>query len=513
MRSYITILLFVVFNQLVLAQNYQPVNSSSLQAFYNINPEVPDEAYWPGSVLGVGNVWGTRIDSSTVSMIGDSIYFNYPIHRETSDIQSGNSCIKPNLPNWNGSKTRVDQGGSSWFYNQTGDSVRIFHEAPVNEQWLAYTYPNGDSIIATTTSVLLVDDGWIEDSIKTVAFQRFSNGSTISDPVNNVKVELYRTAGFRKAVDFHQFPLDTMQIHRIDLNCINKNSPGYIRNGNTPVPYPAVGDGFYRVRSCEDLSGVGGFGNLCTSPQQDFSEQILDVVPDINGEVSVSILQNTQNNSSIVNETYVPLPDSVDLLHTTGHMPKEEGATYWARNASLISDSEECVRLLVSASSWDVYWTEVSGIDTCLVEAFSECGAKSVNWFAGYIGYISHSYIYDNTYCTEFAHSRTYYSYIKLGGIQCGIPQMVSVKERPEQLEFTAYPNPTEGTVYLRLANSMAQKIIVKDVFGQSIVEFEPKNLTYKLDVSSWKNGVYFIIVSDINGLGLTNTQKLIVQH
>lgn len=290
----IALILFLLCSTASFGQNYQPINSHSLQAFYQYDLDVPTDAFSAFNQVRLGNMWGTRIDSTRISLTGDSIYYNYPIYRDTALENSSESCIKPNAANWNGINSIIDAIGSAWFFNQYGDSIRIHYQAQTNEEWVAFNYQNGDSLVATVTNIFWAEDEWISDSVKTIGFQRVSNGTPIFDSFNDVELEVYKTAGFRKMVDFHEFPIDTTLLHRLDINTINKNSPGYSVN-NSIVPEPSIGDGYYRITECENLWG----SNICNYDQIHFSEQILTVSQGgMSGQLIADVMRNIQYGSS-----------------------------------------------------------------------------------------------------------------------------------------------------------------------------------------------------------------------
>ncbi len=472
-------------------QNYQPINSRSLQVFQQYS-----DMGFMYSELSLGNMWGTRIDSSHLSLNGDTVFQNYAIYRNTGLEVSGSSCIKPNTPNWNGLNTRVDPFGATWFYNQAGDSIRIHHQAALNEEWVAYVYQNQDSLIARTISVSWVDDGWIADSVKTIEFQRFANGIPVTDPFNVIEFELYKTVGFRKMVDFHRFPLDTLPLQRIDLNSINKYSPGYMVY-DTPMAEPSVGDGSTLVTTCQ--------WSLCTFQTIYQSKEIIEVVPNgIDGQLAVTVLSGQQTFFL----DYIPLPDSLVVLHSSGKMPKEEGAVYWFKTLSLINESGECVYPVVSASGQNLYWTEIYGGDTCQSRDVSECSFDGFDWFAAYIGFVASTWVADNTFCTEFAQYSTYYDYLKTGAIICGNP--VEVGERENSIgTLKLHPNPTANVFRLELPPNAPplREVILHDLSGREVLRQRDTN---EMDATSLQQGIY--VVTAINDQGMYR-QRLVVQH
>ncbi len=320
----LALLFLLVLSDYAHGQNYQPLYSNSVQTFY----QASSFPIGPFSFYEAGNMWGTRMDNIEVFSNGDTIYYNYPIYRDTAAENSNQDCIWWNAPNWNGKPTRIVSSGTSWFFNQNDDSIQIYHAAQLNEQWKAYSYPNGDSLMAQVVGVQWVDDDWVADSVKTIRFIRFSNGTPIGDILDSTKIEIYRNGGFRKMVDFLKFPDDTIQIHRVDLNSINRYSPGYSVN-NEICAMPTIGDGFYRVARQEQLTG----GQLTSVTDYPISQVILNVTPfGSNGQLLASVVSNNSSGSAVHDIVYHVLPDTIFTLvqrEEGGNlMPREEGAIY-----------------------------------------------------------------------------------------------------------------------------------------------------------------------------------------
>lgn len=497
--------------QLAFGQNYQPINSNSLQVFYQTSVfpiggwGIPEEG---------GNMWGTRIDSAKVNSQGDSIFYNYPIYRDTA-LENGNyDCNWWDAPNWNGTHVRVDSSGSSWFYNQDGDSLRIHHSAGLNEKWKAFQYQNGDSIIAEVTDIQFMDDGWIMDSVKTIVLTQY----TIGNPSPfGPSLELYKDAGFRKTLDFVKFPTDTVQIYRVDRNSINENSPGYSLNG-VIRPEPNVGDGFYHVNRTSEYPGLYTYSLL--------SELITSVQPyGLDGQLQVGMIQNTTSGSQSLGYIYDALPDTFITLikdNDGGNlMPREGwmdsnfviGADYYYHIGSTIYDNNGCQYPIVSFYDFGNYYT-TSNLDPCVHYGSHECMGGD-DHFAPYIGFIAGSSFVDDGWCVgNGTLYEWYYTYLKIGDHQCGEYAMVSIDEINQQLEFDLYPNPANQTVSIRLPHQPIPNTVrldVKDMLGRAVLSTNPSTTTFELDISAWPNGVYVITISSDNGSA--HTKKLVVQH
>ena len=93
-----------------------------------------------------------------------------------------------------------------------------------------------------------------------------------------------------------------------------------------------------------------------------------------------------------------------------------------------------------------------------------------------------------------------YYTYV-LDGPDCdsviGLTLMMleTLEEDPETA-LQVWPNPTKGLLHIEAVNY--SKAEVRNLLGQRIMEFEN---TKTLNLEGFRNGIYFLIVNDNNGL------------
>jgi len=480
--------LFLLLSAVSVGQNYQPINSSSLQVFYQETP-YPTPYSWEE----IANMWGTRIDSIQIDAIGDTIYYNYPIGRDTAAENGNYNDPWLAAPNWSGVKTKAESVGITWFYQYSGDSISINHSAQLNQEWLAYSNQEGDSLVGKVTGIDWVDDNWIADSVKTLTFTQYSNGALIW---SGAQLELYKNRGIRKTVDFEKFPDDTTPIFRIDPNTINRFSPGYLANGEIR-PEPTIGDGFYHIARCDS------YGVPCYGTNGPSSESVLDVSLDsTSGQITATILRNTYYSgfqSSLSDVIYVPLPDTFSpiyfALYETDWMPRENESIYTYGLLQPVDSNDSCYYPMVSIQSPP---------SECLGEEYQ---------FAPYIGFVYHFWNRDDSYCALFAYYYRYYTYLRLGGVDCGQQLMVGIEETNE-ISFNLYPNPATETVQIQLKQQEEVEVLVTDVLGRTVYNEVPRSArksTMELDVSAWPNGIY--LVSILNQKGIRSTQRLVVQH
>jgi hypothetical protein len=438
-------------------------------------------------------MWGTRIDSIDIHSNGDTIYYNYSIARDTAAENGNFNSVWWIAPNWNGTTTKIDSSGNTWFYQYSGDSISINHSAQLNQEWLAFSSQEGDSLVGKVTGIDWVDDNWIADSVKTLTFTQYSNGILVW---SGAQLELYKNDGIRKTVDFEKFPNDTTPIYRIDPNTINRFSPGYTANGIIR-PEPTVGDGFYHIRSCES------YGVPCYGTNGPSSESILDIELDsTNGQITATVLRNSYYSgfqSSVSDIIYEPLPDTFGsiyyALYNEDLMPRENESIYIYGQSNLINTNDSC------------YYPTVT-----IHAPPSECLGKEYR-FAPYIGFVYNYWNQDDSYCGWFAYYYRYYTFLRLGDVECGQQLMVNMHEA-SKASFNLYPNPAKETVQIQLNQPEEVEVLVANVLGRTVFNEIPRfarNDNFELDVSGWPNGVY--LVSVIHQNGMRSTQRLVVQH
>ncbi len=509
MRWTLFILLFTIVP--ALGQNYQPLNSGSLQVFYQ------EDSYEP---YGRGNMWGTRIDSITIGVGSDTSYHNYGIPRDTAFENSynmGEECIWWNAPNWNGYDTRIDTIGRTWFFNAANDSILLWHAAPLDSFWNAYTYENGDFLLATVTSIGWVDDVWIADSVKTIQFERISNGAVVEDIMNEVVLELYKTAGFRNMIDFVWFPLNPIIIHQVDPNTINRWPVG--------ISSPSVGNGYRHSLRCDDSDWTGM--DITT---QYTSKLITGVAPFGNdGQMSVTAIRHTQTRTETASQSspysvvysevevenlnyiYTPGPDTFSTLiqNESGNlMPREKNALY---DFFFSGTQMECATPVVKVTDcqWPFEWMPTEG-DSCFPSYMFypfECNTVQDYYFLPYFGSIG-SYSMSVEYNAEQPECTGSMPWFKNDLVECGISYMVDVPSVEED-EVAVYPVPTSDYFSISSEQYTINNLRVFDAQGRLAHQSVGQSNAITIDCQNWPKGLYILQVETQKGPA---TKRLILQ-
>jgi len=510
-------LLFIVLaaTSAAYGQDYQPLHSHSLQVFYQ------ETHTWIG-----GNMWGTRIDSVSVGPDGDTTYFNYAIIRdsvaENGWTWGGENCAWWNAPNWDGLRTVTDTLGNTRFVNADTDTILLWHSAPVGSQWAAHTYANGDTLMASVVSMAWADDEWMADSVKTIGFTRMQDGMEVNDPVNSVTLELYRTAGFRRTVDFTRFPGFTEPLLRIDHQTINSYFPN-------PIP-PAVGHGYRFTRDCYHF-GIAGMpheynyeSSVITDVQETGTEGVLQVTRQQNRQTATGTITVEEGWTVVTSplETEItvephntnahPLDTFMTLRTLDGLnlMPREKNAGYVLRPDEF-SIHLGCASPLVRIEWCDpvIDW-QPSPEDSCLagIGLTSGCWPRMITHHRPYYGTIRE---YSVSYATDALEPEcnTTFSWFDNGLVECGENRfMVSVPEDQGRPEVSMHPVPAQDAVTIRSEGQEIKGIHVHDIHGRSIHSGEPHADNAVLDCQSWPRGLYMVTIETANG---STVKKLVL--
>ena len=99
---------------------------------------------------------------------------------------------------------------------------------------------------------------------------------------------------------------------------------------------------------------------------------------------------------------------------------------------------------------------------------------------------------------------------VKEDSIEININSSVGIKEVKQTPSFSMYPNPSTDFVTLELNNGKTGTVKIVDLVG-NVVYSESIISTAKLNVSEFKNGIYFVTVES-EGIKLSS-RKLVIRH
>jgi len=179
----LTVLVFTI-QSFLYAQQYQTFNSNRTVLFvgpYNI-------------------VKALNIDS--VHFQTDSIL--YPMK---NIAENGFGCFNFNGPSWIGDKIHIKGNGDNIFFNRDNDSIIIKTHATLNDSWICYKVQGTSYIQASVASVSYENVLGINDSVKTIVFQKYDSCNVaVNHPINSLQIKISQNYGFEKTLNFYFFP-------------------------------------------------------------------------------------------------------------------------------------------------------------------------------------------------------------------------------------------------------------------------------------------------------------------
>jgi len=98
----------------------------------------------------------------------------------------------------------------------------------------------------------------------------------------------------------------------------------------------------------------------------------------------------------------------------------------------------------------------------------------------------------------------------KMDSIDVVINQSLSIKEVKKDISLSVSPNPASDNVLIKVSNFEKGNLKIVDVLG-NVVKTESFYGSKSVDVSDFRNGVYFIVISG-DGVNTIN-RKLVVKH
>lgn len=179
-------------------------------------------------------------------------------------------------------------------------------------------------------------------------------------------------------------------------------------------------------------------------------------------------------------------------------------------------------RLRIDApASWEDYlcWGHITGIGTCYsassmnTNPWTSSGGDSFDINDGEQGKLTVDITPD-----EFVGGSGHYRYYVtndginyLDSVDVILNSSLSVKEVKQDVSFTIAPNPATDLISINLNGVENGSIKIVDVLGNVVYKDASFFSSKKIDVSNFKNGIYFVMIES-NGIK-TMTRKVVVRH
>ncbi len=185
MRS-IAFILFTIITSTLFSQDYRLINPNK-EVHFNSNP-----------------ILTLKIDSTFISGT-DTTFFNHKTLVVDYNIYPCSGRISDT--SWVGYGITPQNNGDYTFRNAQNEPILIKSTAFLNDNWVLYSFSNGDYIEAKITSILQQMVLGVTDSVKTITLQaKDISNSNIAHAVNGTEIKLSKNNGIIKLFAFKDFP-------------------------------------------------------------------------------------------------------------------------------------------------------------------------------------------------------------------------------------------------------------------------------------------------------------------
>ncbi len=465
-----------------------------LLSFYNVSGQdyrtvIPLQAQFfqdQSHASGFGWLWGhtwpdrrSAIEvayfDSSVTGVNETTRFTFHTWRDTLNT-FGADCVEENGPAWIGSRMIEMTNGMNYFFNGSGDTIRIKTNAAVHTSWNLFDLPNHGFIAATVDSIIWMQQSGLNDSIKNISLLAYDSlGNIISNNVNGKTILLSKSNGFFTLPSFREFP------NFIQL---------YLRQ---PVPMP-VQSQVYDYNVNDEFE----FENICT----DFSfftyvkkyTYYLILAKNVSGN-SVTYHRQVVNVQVFPDTIFSSYQDSVILPYSNVPLystyPEENIIAYTLRQ-----DPNVCNDRPVYTNS---NWIWFSAHDSCyLINHFEP--TFTIEKHSPGLGMVYQEFndlaigLEDCVEELRWYHkgSETWGNFLSL---------VSGINESQSHNAIIIYPSPVTGICEILFSKKFKGKILMTDISGRIIIEKTIDNTFARFDLATIYSGIY--LFSFINDSGI----------
>ncbi len=495
MKLLLILVLFFSYCGISFSQNFQTIKSTDINYF-----GTPTLDY----------VLATRTDS--IALAGsDSIFYSYKTVRE-NDTATVSGCDFIVGQNWFGSKVIIKSNGENQFLNKYNDTITIQTQALLNDTFLVYTYPSGDSLFGWVSSIDEMTILGNLDSVKTIDL--FTNQPlTISNP----RFQIGKESGFIEVLPFYSFPepygtvytgsvltdgsyeLVGTEYPRIG---ITKPRVGDIYDfdigdrivisTNTGMTAPGSWTTYYRER---DVVGKTVWGlDSVTYEFQDTSKYV---------QGYDSFIISTDYYGGVNTFTYYDLDEWYSSF-----LPEEFDTIVndnW--NSLFVNNCNQLEELKYSTAVW-----QEDPLDPCMVFgglSWYSINARAIVGLGNFL-----PFGYTNPGFNDYTGSNLLYFYKIDGGDECGTNSYLNNDVVLRQNKAVSlFPNPSSSQVNIQMnvENQSDFDLVITDLSGKVVLNetVSASALTqgYVFDISQFEKGIYFVNLSNGSELYI---QKLV---
>nr|MBP7262450.1 T9SS type A sorting domain-containing protein [Bacteroidia bacterium] len=428
----------------------------------------------------------------------DSIKITYTLPYYPSD--NGIGCISLNHSSWLGKKIETQKNGDVIFFNYKNEPIVIKTQAAQKEEWIAYTYLNGDYITAQVDTLITYTHSfpvtnYREYDYKTITFRKFTLDSIeINHTVNVLTLRLSRQNGWTNLTEFNYFPFDghlsskaiNWSQRAISLLNIHDRISGigaatilHRRNFDLPsqttenslVRTPQttnMGDTLIKKRiHCKRIDDLSGNKISFTQHER------FDTIPVV--EYSYLSMQPLQNNS-VVKEFCTASFYNYDTLETNNN-------TVRVRNIRYTPTAPDCwTEVKEDTTTYEYYWPQLGMYQQVIDNNTAKCIKREWPQF----GMLPD---------TDFGKEMFMYC-SQLDTFKFTSP--LSTTEVKPIHQIVVYPNPASSNemTILWSANTCCDKaeLRITDVYGKSVL-LQNININELLNIKLEASGIYILTI------------------
>ncbi|UKN01408.1 T9SS type A sorting domain-containing protein [Paracrocinitomix mangrovi] len=487
MKASITYLIVsVIIGTTTYAQNFQTINSSSINYYISSSQEY---------------VLASRIDS--VELQGsDSVFYSFKTMRDNPALSQNDPCKFYLGDSWLGPKIEIKSNGQNIFYNKDMEPIVIETQAAVDDTFLVYHNTLGDSIWGTVSNEVLLNVFGETDVVRIIDL--FANYNL---PFANPRIVISESNGFIEMYPPYSFP----------------NIYGGASSVTYDNDYPEGFDGNYHLVGINDqgltkprvmdvynheIGDLYQFYSSHTYPDGSFEETFFErkIInkffwqPDsmiyFVQDNSETTFYPANNGQSVVTSTGGSITQvgyyNVDEWHRPGLPEEFDGINGW--NTLFVN---ECGDIQETHRQQPI---TVSSTDGCasIDNALPSYLTSNINGI-GELDTVGEAQMGTEFFAAEVSF------YNKNNGIYtCGSQQFLQIENTVEkEFEFGVFPNPTSGDVYFDLEDEINNaEVTVVDDIGRIVKSLNMKmqNKQY-LDLNDVDAGLYTIIVRSDDGV------------
>lgn len=500
----ILLMVLTTFSIVTYGQNYQTIKSNQLNYF---------------GTNSLDQILATRTDSVVMSG-NDSIFYSYKAVRGNNDPEQFNisGCPYELGPNWYGSHVIIEENGTNLFFNRFNDTIRVATQSSLNEQFLVYLYPNGDSLYGTVTAIDTMTVLGNIDSVKTISLTNNNDPS-----ISHLSFEIGKQNGFVKLFSPYSFPY----AYRMNSDDNDTLSPYALVGSEYPrigITKPHIGE-IYNYEVGDRFVYSTRHGAITESGPWTKTYIERDVIDKVSyGSDSIiytfkdTILSTNGDESWQTNPDFTTYEDIHELTvkefnnFNDSLLPEEFNFVTQKWNELYVNSCG-----VLEEKYFDVFYVIVNPEpnDTCIYFDYidsPDLSNSAINGFG-----ITQSAGWINLYSPDNYISFNLIYYSKVNGISCGTNSYLSIEEEQkiDDSDLSIYPNPANNKVTVRFETKDVEPIEIRilTISGQTIysqnTEFNSFSEGVNLDISDFDSGIYFVTVNSSKG---NISKKLVIR-